>query len=504
MSKTRTVVPFLLLALLPLLPAQTKLQPEQVQALVQHAFEKFAPKGMAVAVVQDGELLTELAFGERATGASATPDTLFNIASCSKAFTAALVAQLVHEGKLDWNDRVVDHLPEFRMQDPWITAHMTIADLLSHRCGLVTFEGDLLWYGSDYTDAEVLSRIERLPITQRFREQFGYQNLMYMVAGMILQRITGKPWEQLVEERLMRPLGMAATRSCAQHLPADAEKALPYIDGIEVNDHVFTACKPAAAIYSSVHELVSWERMLLAGGKWEGKQLLDPAALAELWKPHVQMGQATGANPTDLRGYGMGWFLYVQDGRKLVEHDGGMPGFLSKVSLLPADKFGFVVLNNSNDGIVNEAIKAALLAAHAGKDGMAQIDRLAAIADRIHASDKAAVQKREAARILGTQPSLPLQAYVGRYEDKIYGPAEVKLENGELQVVLLPSKSRLFGGMKHWHQDVFRVDFPDRFLPFALFRFELDTEGKVKAFAIDCPIPDFDFGALDFERVAGK
>lgn len=213
MPKLRSAVPFLLLALLPLLPAQSKLQPEQVQALVQHAFEKFAPKGLAVAVVQDGELLTEVACGERATGAEATPRTLFNIASCTKAFTAALVAQLVHEGKLDWNDRVVDHLPEFRMQDPWITAHMTIADLLSHRCGLLTFEGDLLWYGSDYTDAEVLSRIERLPIPQRFREQFGYQNLMFMVAGMIVQRITGQPWEQLVEERLMQPLGM--TDSCS-------------------------------------------------------------------------------------------------------------------------------------------------------------------------------------------------------------------------------------------------------------------------------------------------
>lgn len=504
MTKLRTAVPFLLLALLPLLPAQDKLQPEQVQALVQHAFEKFAPKGLCVAVVQDGELLTEVACGERATGKPATPDTLFNIASCSKAFTAALMAQFVSEGKLDWNDRVIDHLPEFRMQDPWITAHMTIADLLSHRCGLVTFEGDLLWYGSDYTDAEVLKRIELLPIPQRFREQFGYQNLMFMVAGMVMERISGLSWEDLVEQRLLRPLGMSNTRPCAQLLPDGAEQALPYIDGVEVRDHVFNACKPAAAIYSSVHELVNWERMLLAQGKWEGKQVIAPAALAELWKPHVQMGPATGASPTDLRGYGMGWFLYVQDGKKLVEHDGGMPGFLSKVSLLPADRFGFVVLNNGNDGIVNEAIKAALLAARAGKDGTAQLDRIATIAVRIKKQHAAEVKQREAARIQGTQPSLPLEAYVGRYEDKIYGPAEVSLANGALQVVLLPSKSRLFGTMSHWHQDVFRVDFPDRFLPFALFKFTLDSEGKVKAFSIDCPIADFDFGALDFERATGR
>lgn len=502
--KPRATTPLLLLALLPLLPAQAKLHPENVTALVQHAFGKFAPKGLAVAVVQDGELLVEIGLGERAPGQPVTPRTLFQIASCSKAFTAALVAQFVDDGKLGWNDRVVDHLPAFRMQDPWITAHMTIADLLSHRCGLVTFAGDLLWYGSDYTDEQVLARIEKLPIPQRFREQFGYQNLMYLVAGLVLQRVSGQSWEDLVEQRLLQPLGMVHSKSCAQRLDDDAEKALPFIDGVEVQDHVFAACKPAASIYSSVHELADWTRMLLNGGKWQDRQILGPGSLAEMWKPHVQMGQASGASPADLRGYGLGWFLYLHDGRKLVEHDGGMPGFLSKVSLLPSERFAFVVLNNANDGVLNEAIKAALLAAHSGKDGIAQIDRLAAVAERIHAREKATVAQREAARLPDTRPSLGLAAYAGRYEDAVYGPAEVTLADGALRVVLLPSKSRLTGAMQHWHHDVFRVDFPDRFLPFALFRFELDSESKVAGFRIDCPIADFDFGALDFRRVTDK
>lgn len=506
--KLRTAAVSLALFLLPpaLLPAQAPagLQPEQVRALAQRAFDQFQPKALAVAVLQDGQLLTEVAFGERAPGKAATPATLFNIASCSKAFTAALVAQFVAEGKLDWNDRVVDRLPEFRMQDPWITAHMTVADLLSHRCGMLTFEGDLLWYGSDYTDQQVLQRLERLPIPQRFREQFGYQNLMYMVAGLLLERVSGQSWETLLEHRLLRPLGMQATRPCAQLLPEGAEIALPYIDGVEVQDHHFVACKPAAAIYSSVHDLSAWMAMLLAGGKGHGQQLLDGAALAEMWKPHVQMGAASGADPRDLRAYGMGWFLYLHDGHKLVEHDGGMPGFLSKVSLLPAQKFGFAVLNNNNDGVLNEAVKAALLAARAGGDGNAQIDRLAAVGKRLAARHRQEVQRREAQRRQGTQPSLPLDAYVGRYEDAIYGPAEVTLVDGALQVALLPSKSRLFGAMQHWHFDVFRIDFPDRFLPFALFAFELGSDGKVQGFRIDCPIADFDFGALDFRRQPAK
>jgi CubicO group peptidase (beta-lactamase class C family) len=486
--------------------AQTPLEADQVRALVQRAHEKFGGAGIAVAVVQDGEPLVEVACGERAAGLPMTPTTLCNIASCTKAFTAASVALLVQEGKLGWDDRVVDHVPEFRMADPWISAHMTVRDLLSHRCGLVTFAGDLLWYGSDYDDAEVLRRIEKLPITQRFRDQFGYQNLMYLVAGILISRTSGIAWEDFVEQRFFAPLGMTASRACAQRLPDDAERATPHIDGVVVEEHEFTACRPAASISASVHELVPWMQMLLAGGKWNGKQMLTEASLQQMWRPHTGTSPGPGgsAGTGDLRSYGMGWFLSLERGEKLVEHDGGMPGFLSKVSLLPAERFGFVLLNNYNDGILNEALKRALLAARAGGDGMQQIDRLAQIAERIHARDRNAVEQREAARQADTQPSLDLGAYSGDYEDAVYGRAVVRREENGLSIELVPSRRRLFGPLSHWHHDTFRVDFPDRFLPFALVRFDLGHLGTVVGFHIDCPIADFDFGALDFRRLPAE
>ena len=483
--------------------APTGLTKEQLDAIAARAFEVFRPKGMALAVVKDDALLTEIAFGERKDGQPATPRSLFNIASCSKAFTAALVAQQVSAGKLRWNDRVVDHVPEFRMQDPWITARMTVADLLSHRCGLVTFAGDLLWYGSDYTDAEVLARIEKLPIKQSFREEFGYQNLMYMVAGIVLERTTGRSWEQLVEEQLMQPLGMSDTRASVQRLPEGAERAFPHIDGAMVEDHAFVACKPAASIYSSVHDLSHWIRALLASGTLGETKVLEPAELAEMWHPRVSIRRGP-ADPLNFMGYGLGWFVSYERGRKVIEHDGGMPGFLSKVSLVPAEHLGFVVLNNSNDGVLNEAIKQAIYAALDGKDPFAQIERLGKINERITARTKQEIARREAQRVADTAPTLPLKAYVGRYVDATYGPAEVTLDGETLKVELIPSKRRLFGPMAHWHHDVFRVDFPDRFLPFALFRFEFDSEGGITGFRIDCPIADFDFGALQFDKVQPK
>lgn len=480
--------------------APTPLTKEQVEAVAAAANESFAPKGFALAVVQDGGVLVEVAHGERATGVPMTPTSLFNIASCSKAFTAAAIALLVQQGKLQWDDLVIDHVPEFRLSDPWITAHMTISDLLSHRCGLGTFDGDLLWYGSDYDDAEVIRRAARLPIRQRFREQYGYQNLMFLVAGTIVQRRSGQSWEEFVETSFLQPLGMAATRASAQRLPADAEKALPHIGGEAVPDHEFVACKPAAAIYSSVHDLTAWMRMLLDGGKWQGKAMLADTSLREMWRPHVTIGGGAGAGTADFRSYGMGWFLSLERGQKVVEHDGGMPGFLSKVSLMPAEKFAFVVLNNANDGVLNEAVKRALLAARAGRDGIAEIKRLAALKQRLDERELATVKQREAARHPDTKPTLALAAYAGKYEDAIYGPALVAVQGEKLELTLLPSKRRLHGTMQHWHHDTFRVDWPDKFLPFALVRFEIDHEGKVAGFRIDCPIADFDFAALDFRR----
>jgi hypothetical protein len=203
-----------------------------------------------------------------------------------------------------------------------------------------------------------------------------------------------------------------------------------------------------------------------------------------------------------MRSYGLGWSVSLERGQKVLEHDGGMPGFLSKVSLMPAERFGFVVLNNANDVVLNEVVKRALLAQRAGGDGLAVVKRLDVIKPRIAAQEAAEVKKREDARQNGTKPTLALDAYAGRYEDAVYGPAEITIDGTALQIVLLPSKRRLFGTLQHWHHDTFRVDWPDKFLPFGLVRFDLDHEGKVAAFRIDCPIADFDFGALDFRRTA--
>ena len=479
--------------------AQAPLRAERVQQIVEKIGEAFDAQGLAVAVVQDGKVLAEAAYGERAAGQPMTPATLCNIASCSKAFTAAAITMLVDDGLLQLDDKVVEHVPEFRLEDPWITANMTVRDLLCHRCGLATFAGDLLWYATDYDDAEVMRRMAKLPIEHPFRGQFGYQNLMYLVAGVVIERKTGLTWQQFVQQRLLTPLGMTNSRPAAQDLAPDAERALPHIAGEAVPDHEFLACKPAASIYSSVHELTAWMRMLLAGGRWQGKSLVSKAGIQAMWRPHTpQAAKGSGPSTEDFRSYGLGWFLSVHEGNKLVEHDGGMPGFISKVTLIPSARFGFAVLTNSDDGVLNETVKYALLRERSGADGLAVLPRLKKAKEFIKRRSERDEAKRVAARRTGTSPSRELQHYAGRYEDEVYGPAEVTFADDRLSLVLLPSKRRLYGKLEHWHDDTFRVDFPDRFLPFALISFEFEPNGDLRGMRLDCPIADFDFGALDF------
>lgn len=505
--RTKFPLTLLLLATTPLATglAQSPGSTAELEGLVRHAFDTFRPVGLAVAVVEGDELKFEIGLGERIAGSGdlVTPTSQFNIASCTKAFTAAAIGQLVAAGKLDWDDPVIDHVPEFRLAEPWITQHMTVRDLLCHRSGLVTFAGDLLWYGSENDDAQVIARMARLPITRQFRSQWGYQNLMYLVAGQVIERASGKLWADYVQESFLRPLGMTGTAAGFDRLAADAAWAHPHIEGRLEGVTSFRACKPAGAIWSSAHDMTMWMRMLLADGRFNGTQVVPSEVLHQCWTPHVMVrGGRTPAAIEDFSSYGMGWFLSVEDGKKLVEHDGGMPGYISKVSLLPADRFGLVILNNGMDGIVNFALRRAIFAWRSGGDGKAVLDRFADLAKARAKDASAAKSKREAARVKDTTPTLALDRYAGHYEDAIFGAAEITWDGTELSVVLVPSAKKLHGKLSHWHHDVFRVDFPDGLLPFALFHFTLDSQGQVAGFGIDCPIDDFDFAALDFRRVA--
>jgi CubicO group peptidase (beta-lactamase class C family) len=468
--------------------------------------------GFAVAIVKDDKVVFAKGYGLRELNKPATvdADTLFAIASNSKAFTAAALAILVDEGKLKWDDPVTKYLPWFQLYDPWVTREMTVRDLLCHRSGLATFSGDLLWYESTYSREEIIRRARFLKPETSFRSRFGYQNILFVTAGEIIPVITGKTWDEFVRERFFVPLGMARTITAHRQLLAATNVATPHNELLgtirvirygEVDN-----AGSAGAIKSSVADMAQWIRLQLGRGTFGGKKIFGAARSREMWSPHTITGsiseQAEKFNPTThFNLYGLGWSLNDYQGRKVVSHGGGLDGMVSRVALMPEENLGLVVLTNSESvvpNIISNKIFDVFL-------GVAKRDWNADFLARFkqnQVTEEAASKKIEDSRIPNTQPSLPLASYAGTYSGVMFGDAKVSEENGKLVVRFVPSP-KFVGDLEHWHIDTFRVKWRDSIVypfPRGFVSFLIDNKGKVSEMKIDVANQDFDFKELELKR----
>lgn len=468
--------------------------------------------GFALAIVKDDRVIFAKGYGVRKLNETAPVDehTLFAIASNSKAFTAAALGTLVDEGKIKWDDPATKYLPGFQLHDPYVTREITVRDLLSHRSGLATFGGDLLWYEASYDRREILRRIRFLKPTSSFRSRYGYQNIMFLAAGEIVPSVTGKSWDDYVRERFFVPLGMRRTVTSIAAFKNMDNIAAPHneLDGKlrVVRYSNVDAAGGAAAINSSVADMAQWIRLLLARGKFDGKQLFSAAVSREMWSPNtiIPIGeQAEKFNPTrHFYTYGLGFFLNDYQGRKVASHGGGLDGMISQVAMMPEENLGLVVLTNSETPLstvlVNKVFDTML--------GVARRDWSAEMLERARQGEQAGraeEQRIEATRIANTQPSLALSGYAGTYGGEMFGEARVTEENGKLVVRLVPSPN-FVGDLEHWHFDTFRIKWRESVsYPFGrgFVSFVLDPQGKVSEMKLDVPNPDFDFKELEFKRI---
>ena len=301
---------------------------DSLDAYIAKAVENFEQTGVAVAIVKDSVVIFSKGYGFKhlSEDKPMTTSALFNIASCSKAFTAACLGMLVDQDKLEWNDKVTDFIKGFRLEDPYITQQLNMTDILSHRSGLRTFYGDLLWYETDYSNTEIIHRMRHLPIMNDFRLQFGYQNNMFMIAGEIIKEITGKTWAEFLYENLFDPLDMAQSRACSKHLKPGQDIAYPHLDR-KPQEVALYEPNPAGSIFSSVDEMSHWILMLLNNGMFNGRQVLSPRTIQTLFTPQTIMPVPPFMKQIGIHfhNYGLGWFMFDYSGNKVVEHDGGMP-----------------------------------------------------------------------------------------------------------------------------------------------------------------------------------
>ena len=466
--------------------------------------------GMAIAIVKDDKVVFAKGYGTRELGKNAPvdPDTVFAIASNSKAFTTAAIAILVDEKKIAWNDKVSKYLPDFQLYDPFVTSELTIRDLVTHRVGLDTFSGDLLWYEANFTPDEILQRTRHLKPVSSFRTQYGYQNLMFIAAGMVIEKVSGKPWCGFVTERILTPLGMSRTTCSIKTLPDNA--AFPHNESggtlrVLHRGNVDNAYS-AAALNSSVNDLSKWVRTQLGKGKFEGKQIFSEAQAWGMHQPHLAQQISEPGwknNPTrHFTGVASGWFVYDYHGRKIINHSGGLDGMLSYTHLIPEENVGFVVLTNSEyPTFTIMASKIRDVFVNAPKrdwnaEAQEQVRRSKTVAAE---GDK----KVDAARVANTKGTLALKDYAGSYSDDLYGAINISEENGRL-VMRFSRSPNFVADLDHWHYDTFQIkwrpsvayNFPRGFVTFTI-----DKNGKTAELKIDQPNNDFWFYELHPKRV---
>ncbi len=332
----------------------------EADAQAARARELFDVPGLAVAVVVGDEVVLAKGYGLRTLGQPEPvgPKTSFAIASNTKAFTATALGMLVAEGKLDWDDRVVDHVPDLQLWDRWVTSELRIRDLLSHRVGLATWAGDMMWISSSFDRDTVLKRLRHLPTAYGFRSHYGYCNLMFMVAGVVIEKASGQRWDDYVRAKILDPLEMKQVATRVGQLEGREDVATPHIQvGGEWKTTEYldlAAIGPAASFHANVEDMAKWVRMQLADGRVGERELVPAGVIRETRQPHMwlTLGASDFYEPRrHLAGYGLGWYVADYRGQSMVWHGGGMPGMTSRVLLFPDSDIGVVVLTSSESGV---------------------------------------------------------------------------------------------------------------------------------------------------------
>jgi len=484
--------------------AQQTVDLEALNAYIENAVQQFDVPGFAVGIVKDGELVFSKGYGVAVAGGadSITPHSVFGIASLTKAFTAAALAQQVEQGRLNWDDKVSKILPDFRMNDSYVTRNITVRDLLCHRSGLATFDGDLLWYQTSYSRAEVVKRIRYLEPKQEFRSEFGYQNVMYIAAGMVLEKVSGETWDDYIGAHFFDALDMDQSCTSIKELEPQWKVAQPHIDGQRVALGNYDNSGPAASINSNVDDMSQWMLCWLNGGKHKGEKVLDAKSIESLLAAQTprKISSFDKLNGIHFKNYALGWNTFDYSGKKVVAHDGGLPGYISKICMVPGEDLGMIILANDMTWL-NDALMYKILDCYFNDKTR---DWAAEYLEYKKSYDKSKVEQEAilvGERKKGTKPRIKyLDEYEGKYNDQYYGEATVVEVKGKLVLTLEPTKAVFTGTLEHWHDDTFRIAFNDPFLPKGFVHFDYTEAGKVAGFSIELNNPDLHFSNLYFEK----
>jgi CubicO group peptidase (beta-lactamase class C family) len=466
--------------------------PADLDRYVAHVMETFQVPGLSVAIVKDGKVIVAKGFGVRELGKPAKVDahTRFGIASNTKIFTATALALLVEEGKLEWDAPVIRYLPAFAMYDPWVTRQITVRDLLVHRSGLGLGAGDLMWWpSSDYSRKEIVQHLRFIKPATSFRSAYAYDNVLYSVAGEVIQAVSGQSWEDFVSSRILAKVGMTGSNVRASLATKGDDDAIPHaeVEGTVrpitpfANDNV----DPAGGINSSAADMAKWLMVQLDSGRVaDGSRLFAPRSTRQLWGmvtpiPIGEPAPELAALRPQFNGYALGLGVRDYRGRKILTHTGGLPGYVSQVTMVPSLRLGVVVLTNQESGSAFQSITYHVLDHYLGVPPTDYVSIYSKLDARQAARFDSVTSAASSVRDSTSGPSLPLDRYAGKYTDPWYGEIDIARE-GKGLVIHFTHTPSLVGDLVHWQHDTFVARWRDRELRAdAYLTISLNPDGSI-------------------------
>jgi CubicO group peptidase (beta-lactamase class C family) len=472
-----------------------------IDSYVEAAMQQWEVPGFALAVIRNDSVILARGYGVTRLGGMERVDenTLFAIASTTKAMTTAALGMLVDDGLLKWDDPVHHHMPALQLRDPYITRELTVRDLLTHRVGLARNDG--LWISAPFDRAEVLRRARHITHDNGFRAGYGYNNIMYIAAGELVAAVSGMSWDDFLEQRLFAPLGMSRSTSRASVVETRDNVASSHLraDGrvVAVPRRNYDNIGGAGAVFSSVRDMAQWLRLHLNDGEYDGRRLLDARTVAELHTPQTVILSDTVARrmfpTTHFRTYGLGWILQDYHGKKLVHHSGSINWTRTHVAMIPSEGIGVVAIANLSSSNLQLAMMYRIMDELLGLPQRDWNAEYLELAQRANERSAASARETEAARVSGTRPSLDLDQYAGSYDSSLHGEMRLAREDGRLVLYYAPDYT---ADLEHWHHDTFRATWRRTGFGRAFVTFSLDARGRVASMRVE--------GVGDFSRVSSQ
>jgi CubicO group peptidase (beta-lactamase class C family) len=509
MRKHLSVLLFILLSVTAAgVQAQSVVPPfitDSLDAYISRGLKNWNIPGASVCVVKDGKVVLMKGYGVTEIGSNTKVDenTLFMIGSNTKAFTATALGMLEEQHQLSLNDPVRKWLPEFKLNNQAAGEQAIITDLLCHRIGFMTFQGDFTYWTSNLSREEVIEKMSHIKAAYPFRTTWGYTNAAFVTAGQIIPKASGETWEGFVTNHIFKPLGMDRTIALSKDLTAANNKALAhtYQDGkmISVPYAMIDNLAPAGSISSSANDLSKWVLMQLNNGMYNGTQVVPAYVIGATRTPHSILGDGGSMfNRSHFALYGLGWFLSEYEGRKIVAHTGGVNGFVTGVTLIPEEKLGIIVLTNTDQNEFFEALKSEIL------DSYLKLPYRGYSELFLQYNSKQQEESLKTDKLLKDSAALKLPAllqlkeYTGSYRNDVYGDMKVVQENGELRM-RFSHHPHMYAKLESLGGNRFYATFSDPVFNKAIFPFKV-TNGKVTAVTVK--VADFiEYDPYEFEKM---